>query len=120
MWLKVLHFMSIAAVLTNCALIAFASNQVWGPSPLNSFFLLSVSAVYSGLRSILSVILLFFWCCPPQIDLWIPGVSPSTKILLIFAFEHVVLGAKYLVHISTKAPKDKDADAALEREASSE
>ena len=28
MWLKVLHFMSIAAVLTNCALIAFASNQV--------------------------------------------------------------------------------------------
>ena len=58
-------------------------------------------------------------CLPvSQIDLWIPGVSPSTKILLIFAFEHVVLGAKYLVHISTKAPKD--ADAALEREASSE
>ena len=65
-----------------------------------------------------SFVFVAFW--HKQIDLWIPGVSPSTKILLIFAFEHVVLGAKYLVHISTKAPKDKDADAALEREASSE
>ncbi len=87
-----------------------------GPSPLNSFFF----PFWLSIRVCDQLLSSFSSAARKQIDLWIPGVSPSTKILLIFAFEHVVLGAKYLVHISTKAPKDKDADAALEREASSE
>jgi hypothetical protein len=59
-WLQVLQLMSIAAVLTNCALIAFSSQQL---------------------------------------DIWFPGISPSTKLLAIFGFEHFLLVLKFLIQV---------------------
>ena len=61
-WLSVLQVMSVVAVLTNCALVGFTSQQI---------------------------------------DNWVPNVSPAVKIVIIFAFEHVVIAVKCVIHAFT-------------------